>query len=139
MGFRIEDFATKSYINPECVDIDILYVKRYRSSDNKTQNPSFWFIYNNLLYFGICYNYELDFLEMFDEWEIKDYPNESNKCFNDLNPALPEVIKLMSFKPILYKIDYQKLISSDLDQFSEWEMRFIKIWWLDFTISKILD
>jgi hypothetical protein len=118
-------------INPEFDRVQIFWIKREEwSSGNKHMaNPAIWIEFENSIYFGVCKSYHFNFLEDFSDWEN----------FDEYNPGHFEFSHLMKIKPTFYKLDYLGVMKSDLGDWCDFELDFIKKWWRDKKISELLN
>lgn len=110
-----------SNINPLYSNSKILHITSYRNFDDSKFEiyPSFWLIFDNKIYYGIC-NYAFELLEGYDDWDDFKLYNPKEKEFN----------LLMSHNPIFYLLNYKEHIieasENELDYFSEYELEILK-------------
>jgi hypothetical protein len=122
-------------IDPLWENIKLLFITTTTSNfslDIKPK-PLFLFIYENSLHFGIC-DYGFGFLESYEDFIMKN-----EQVFNSFFPKSEEFNFLKGLAPIYYKLDYQKTISQDLGEFSDYELGLLKEWNRELSINKLLS
>lgn len=82
--------------------------------------PSMWFIYNDDLYVSIC-DYEFDTFETYDDILL-----DTGECFNEWTPSNKEVDFILDKNPIYILANPIKILESDLDEYCEFELEFIR-------------
>jgi len=117
-------------IKPEFDDIHIIWIKReeWTIGNKHVSNPAMWIEYRDSIYFGICESYHFHFLEDFSDWDN----------FDQWAPGYLEFLFMMSLKPTFYKLDYLGVMKSDLGEWCDFELDFIKEWWRNKQIDIIL-
>ena len=117
-------------IEPNFDDVNIIWIKResWTSGNKHMCNPAFWFEYKGWIYFGICEKYHFNFLEDFQDWIN----------FSEYEPGYFEFDHLMSLRPTFYKVNYQIIINSDLDNWCKFETYFLTEWWRNKQIEDVL-
>ena len=112
----------------------IIWVTSERFEESR--KPSFWFIYNLQLYYGIC-EYNLDLFE-----DVSDFIVNGGSYFNPWKPTILEFDHLISLNPTFYKLDYKRAIlnasEEELDHWCEYELDFCKIWHRDNLLNNLL-
>jgi len=122
------------YIKPILSDIKIYNISTEHVNLEQSGNfiiynqlPCMWYEYNHQLYFSV-FNF---IIEYFDS--INDIEN-----FNVYEPGMKE-LKWLYEKGVYetFEVDYIGIIQSDLDEYCEFELDFLKIWYRDSQFRKL--
>ena len=112
-------------INPIFQDMEIMWVTRECMGDTSTNSddrPSVWFKYNGWLYLAVC-DYKFQIFETYDDWH-----HEDGSPFDEWGNREREINMLLNMKPTYIKAQPEEIFKSDLGQYCDFELDFIKEW-----------
>ena len=124
--------------HPTREDIEMIYVtlEQWQNGGHYQHNPSFWFIYDNSMYYGVS-DFDMPFLAQYIDIVL---PN--GEMFNEYDPGKEEFDYLIGTGIMTYyKFNYERVINDKetLGHYSQYEMNFIKIWNRDSKINKLFE
>ena len=115
-------------LNPEFSEMKIHWITIERV-DNNVSHPSMWFEYKGWVYLAVCSSYTFGLFETYDDWDE----------FNNNNPQKKGVDTLLNLGPIFFKAIPEDIFKSDLGEYCDYELDFIKNWVRDRKINEILN
>ena len=111
---------------PSSDEIKVLWITREYETTKYSQQPvgsyrpSMWFIYNDNLYLSIC-DYKFDTFESYDDILL-----DTGECFNEHTPSTKEVDFILNKNTIYILANPIKILESNLDEYCEFELEFIR-------------
>ena len=124
--------------NPKFEDIQILWMTNEQWVDKSRRvtinNPSVWFIYESIIYWGLS-KYEFKWLEQYTDFELP-----SGKIFDQYFPGEEEWEYMLNLGYTWRVLDYDKAIlqADDLDYWCDYELQFIREWNRNHKIDNLL-
>jgi hypothetical protein len=120
--------------DPKFEDIQILWMTNEQWRDPLQNHPSVWFIYENIMYWGLS-KYEFKWFE-----DYSDFTLPSNIQFDNWFPGKEEWEFMLEFGYEYRILDYKKAILDvdDLDEWCDFELDFIKKWYRNKRIDDLL-
>jgi hypothetical protein len=121
--------------DPKFEDIQIMWMTNEQWFDTiNKKSPSVWFIYEDVMYWGLS-KYEFKWFE-----DYSDFALPSDEQFNHWLPRKEEWEFMLELGYEYRELDYKKAIleSDDLDNWCDFELDFIKKWHRDKRIDDIL-
>ena len=124
--------------NPKFEDIQILWMTNEKLVDNfrrvTINNPSVWFIYEEIIYWGLS-KYEFKWFEQYTDFELP-----SGKVFDKYFPGEEEWGYMLNLGYTWRVLDYDKAIlqADDLDCWCDYELQFIREWNRNHKIDNLL-
>ena len=118
--------------DPKFEKIQILWM--FSETFNMYKFPAIWFIYEDIIYFGLS-KYKFNWFE-----DYSDFILPSGLKFNMYKPGEAEWDYMIKLGYEYRILDYNKAIlyADDLDYWCDFELDFIKKWYRDKRIGDIL-
>ena len=126
---------TISMPDPDFGEVKIVWMTQesWFDEDRRTcTHPSTWFIFGGELYHGLC-RYRFKWFEQYEDWWL---PCE--KQFDCYFPGREEWEYMTNLGYEYRKLDYEKAMQGDMDEWCEFELEFAKVWNRDKKIDSLL-
>ena len=126
---------TISMPDPDFGDVQIVWMTQESWLDTDRKNcthPSVWFIFGGEMYHGLS-KYRFMWFEQYEDWSLP-----SGKQFDCYFPEREEWEYMTNLGYEYRKLDYEKAMQGDMDEWCEFELEFAKEWNRDKKIDSLL-
>ena len=126
---------TISMPDPDFGDVQIVWMTQesWFDEDRRTcTHPSTWFIFGGEMYHGLS-KYRFMWFEQYEDWSLP-----SGKQFDCYFPEREEWEYMTNLGYEYRKLDYEKAMQGDMDEWCEFELEFAKVWNRDKKIDSLL-
>lgn len=126
---------TISMPDPDFGDVQIVWMTQESWLDKDRKNcthPSVWFIFGGEMYHGLS-KYRFMWFEQYEDWSLP-----SGKQFDCYFPRREEWEYMTNLGYEYRKLDYEKAMQGDMDEWCEFELEFAKEWNRDKKIDSLL-
>ena len=125
----------KSMPDPDFGDVRIIWMTQESWLDKDRINntyPSVWFIFEGEMYHGLS-TYRFKWFEQYEDLALP-----SGKPFDCYFPGREECEYMTNLGYEYRKLDYEKAMRGDMDEWCEFELDFLKKWNRDKKIDDLL-
>ena len=126
---------TISMPDPDFGDVQIVWMTQESWLDTDRRNctyPSVWFIFGGEMYHGLS-KYRFMWFEQYEDWLLP-----SEKQFDCYFPGKEEWEYMTHLGLEYRKLDYEKAMQGDMDEWCDFELEFAKKWNREKKIEELL-
>lgn len=121
--------------DPDFGDVQIVWMTQesWLDEDRRTcAHPSVWFVFEGDMYYGLS-KYKFNWFEQYEDWLLP-----SEKQFDCYFPGKEEWEYMTRLGLEYRKLDYEKAMQGDMDEWCDFELEFAKKWNREKKIEELL-